>query len=263
MGAVDGNDQSLVEASKTQARQSITEMTYRKELGIVSNDIGATFFEQISDLKKDVENGRKSYFLVRERAIITWIEDALGGKKSPERSQRREHLNKDVILAGDIWLDSVMALRRFQPEEKERVFFPKLYGIGPERVQALLDKCPLSLEFLNSQATGLLEMNRPRLSKGSQRIRDRVVGLLDHDQFDDAENLCDSLLKREGSREEGERKTKERKKEEERKVEESKKEEERKTKRTELQRQKKKEKKKRNRQNRKNRKNEERGRVSE
>lgn len=120
------------------------------EQGVVANDAGFTLLAELRNLNDQVAKLRSecsglksefslqsnSYLDVRQRAISTWVRDALG-KDTPSRKVAIRNLNKNVVHAGDVRADAVLVTRRYKPGSTEHTQFPTLYGLSPDEVKNL------------------------------------------------------------------------------------------------------------------------------
>ena len=94
---------------------------------------------EVSGLKSEVSDLQlhsNSYLDVRQRAISTWVRDALG-KDTPARRVAIRNLNKNVVHAGDVRVDALVVTRRYKLGSTEQSQFPTLYGLSADEVKNL------------------------------------------------------------------------------------------------------------------------------
>jgi hypothetical protein len=83
-----------------------------------------------------LESHRQSHLDLRQRAISTWVRDAL--KKGTERRKEEvQRLNKDFIHAGDVRSDAMVVTERYKKSSTEWRSFHILYGLTPDEVNDL------------------------------------------------------------------------------------------------------------------------------
>lgn len=80
-----------------------------------------------------LEIHRQSHLDLRQRAISTWVRDALG-KDTQRRNDAIRKLNRDVIHGGDIRSDAMVVTERYERKSTEWKSFQTLYGLTPDNV---------------------------------------------------------------------------------------------------------------------------------
>ncbi|KAJ5587459.1 uncharacterized protein N7459_003224 [Penicillium hispanicum] len=135
-----------------------------------------------------LEAHRQSHLDVRQRAISTWVRDAL--KKDTERRKEEiRRLNRDIIYDGDIRSDAIVVTERYKKSSTEWQSFRTLYGLTPDNLNDLdQQKCSGSLQALNRAASILLKDARTRLpTEAMGKQREDLVAMLLEERYEEAE----------------------------------------------------------------------------
>lgn len=70
-----------------------------------------------------LECHRQSHLDIRQRAISTWVRDALK-KNTERRKEESRRQNKDVIHGGDVRSDAVVVTERYEKSSTDMAIFP-------------------------------------------------------------------------------------------------------------------------------------------
>lgn len=121
-------------------------LQYDAEQRIAANEGGFGFLAEMRDIRAKVdkleshrqklESHRQSHLDIRQRAISTWVRDALN-KDTERRKQEIRRLNKDVIHGGDVRSDAMVVTERYKKSSTEWQSFRTLYGLTPDNVNDL------------------------------------------------------------------------------------------------------------------------------
>jgi hypothetical protein len=85
---------------------------------------------------KKLESHRQSHLDIRQRAISTWVRDALH-KDTERRKEEICRLNKGVVHGGDVRSDAMVVTERYKKSSTEWQCFRTLYGLTPDNVNDL------------------------------------------------------------------------------------------------------------------------------
>jgi hypothetical protein len=86
--------------------------------------------------RQELESHRQSNLDIRQRAISTWVRDALN--KDTERwKEEIRRLNKDVIHGGDVRSDAIVVTQCYKKSSTQWQPFRTLYGLAPDNVNDL------------------------------------------------------------------------------------------------------------------------------
>ncbi|KAJ5438671.1 uncharacterized protein N7458_009669 [Penicillium daleae] len=149
----------------------------------------------MKDQIKKLESHRQSHLDLGQRAISTWVRDAL--HKDTERRKEEIHgLNNDVIHGGDVRSDAMVVTERYKKSSTEWQSFRTLYGLTPDNVNDLDQrKCYGSLQALDRAASILLKNAQTSLpTKAIGKKREDLVALLLEKRYEEAEKMSSTFL---------------------------------------------------------------------
>lgn len=119
---------------------------YDAEQRIAANEGGFGFLAEMRGIRAEMarmndkfqklESHRQSHLDIRQRAISTWVRDALN-KDTEGRKEDIRRLNKDVIHGGDVRSDAMVVTERYKKSSTEWQSFRTLYGLTPDNVNDL------------------------------------------------------------------------------------------------------------------------------
>jgi DNA repair exonuclease SbcCD ATPase subunit len=92
--------------------------------------------QKVESHRQKLESHRQSHLDIRQRAISTWVRDALN-KDTERRKEEIRRLNKDVIHGGDVRSDAMVVTERYKKSSTEWKSFRTLYGLTPDNVNDL------------------------------------------------------------------------------------------------------------------------------
>ncbi|KAK2789002.1 hypothetical protein FQN53_002818 [Emmonsiellopsis sp. PD_33] len=122
-------------------------MQYDAEQRLAANEGGFGLLERLTRLEahcqiqddkiKKLESHRQSHLDIRQRAISTWVRDALH-RATERQNEEIRRLNKDVIHGGDVRSDAMVLTERYKKSSTEWRSFRTLYGLTPDEVNDLV-----------------------------------------------------------------------------------------------------------------------------
>lgn len=86
-------------------------------------------YQELEAHFQKLESHRQSHLDIRQRAISTWVRDAI--HKDTERR------NKDAIHGGDVRSDAMVVIERYKKNSTEWKSFRMLYGLTPDEMNDL------------------------------------------------------------------------------------------------------------------------------
>lgn len=127
-------------------------LRYDAEQRTAANEGGFGLLAEIRQMRKDIEKleaHRQSHLDLRQRAISTWVRDALN-KGTVRRKEEIRRLNKDIIHGGDVRSDAMVVTERYRRSSTEWQSFRTLYGLTPDDMKDLgIVYRPLLVRFLS------------------------------------------------------------------------------------------------------------------
>ena len=121
-------------------------LQYDAEQRIAANEGGFGFLAEMREMRAEMatinhkvqklESHRQSHLDIRQRAISTWVRDALN-KDTERRKEDIRRLNKDIIHGGDVRSDAMVVTERYKKSSTEWQCFRTLYGLTPDNVNDL------------------------------------------------------------------------------------------------------------------------------
>lgn len=81
-----------------------------------------TRLDEMDDKIEKLEAHRQGHLDIRQKALSTWVRDALG-KDTERRKQDIRRLNKEVVHGGDVRSDAMVVTERFGPNSTETLLF--------------------------------------------------------------------------------------------------------------------------------------------
>ncbi|KXG51041.1 uncharacterized protein PGRI_066130 [Penicillium griseofulvum] len=169
-------------------------LQYDTKQGIAANEGGLSLLTEIRGMRADIErleshcqkleSHRQSHLDLRQRAISTWVRDAL-------HKDDTRRFNKSIIHGGDVRSDAIVVTERYEKSSTEWQSFRTLYGLTPDNVNDLdQHKCFKSLQALDRAASILLKDARTGLPDPVMRIkREDLVNLLLEGSYEEAETM--------------------------------------------------------------------------
>lgn len=94
-----------------------------------------TRLKEIQKKTRRIEMYRQAQLNTRQRAIATWVRDALG-KKSESCKELVRHSNKVFVDTGDCEIDVIVCIERYKKTSTEWKEFRILYGLTPEEMNS-------------------------------------------------------------------------------------------------------------------------------
>ncbi|KAE8371889.1 hypothetical protein BDV26DRAFT_113815 [Aspergillus bertholletiae] len=142
-----------------------------------------------------LESHRQSHLDIRQRAISTWVRDALN-KDTERRKEEIRRLNQDVIHGGDVRSDAMVVTERYKKSSTEWRSFRTLYGLTPDNVNDLdQEKCCGSLQALDRAASILLKNACIRLpTEAIGKKREDLIAMLLEERYEEAEKMSSTFL---------------------------------------------------------------------
>ncbi|KAK2746916.1 hypothetical protein FQN55_005402 [Onygenales sp. PD_40] len=174
-------------------------MQYDAEQRLAANEGGFGLLERLMRLEahcqiqddtiKKPESHRQSHLNIRQRAISTWVRDALH-KPTERRNEETRRPNKDIIPGGDVRSDAMVVTERYKKSSTEWRSFRTLYGLTPDEVNDLdQHKFCQSLQALDEAATILLRKAKTSLPPEMEDKRKDLVALLLEGKYEEAEGM--------------------------------------------------------------------------
>ncbi|KAF7717698.1 Uncharacterized protein PECH_002921 [Penicillium ucsense] len=150
---------------------------------------------KMNDGLKDLESHRQSHLDIRQRAVSTWVRDALR-IDTERRKEEMLRLNKDVIHGGDVRSDVMVVTERYRKNSTAWQSFRTLYGLTPDNVNDFdQPKCYRSLQALDRAASILLRNARTNLlTEAMGKQREDLVALLLEEKYEEAEKMSSTFL---------------------------------------------------------------------
>jgi acetate kinase len=128
-------------------------LRYDAEQRMVANEGGFTLLAEMREMRarimalesqsqklvsqsQKLESHRQKHMDIRQRAISTWVRDALN-EDTERRKEEIRRLNKDVIHGGDVRSDAMVVTERYKKSSTEWQSFGTLYGLSPDDVHDL------------------------------------------------------------------------------------------------------------------------------
>lgn len=121
-------------------------LQYHDKQGIAANEGGFSFLAEMRAIRaemanmkdeiKKLDSHRQSHLDIRQRAISTWVRDALH-KDTERRKEEIRRLNEDVMHGGDVRSDAMVVTERYKKSSTEWQSFRTLYGLTPDNVNDL------------------------------------------------------------------------------------------------------------------------------
>ncbi|KAJ5303935.1 uncharacterized protein N7443_003595 [Penicillium atrosanguineum] len=142
-----------------------------------------------------LESHRQSHLDIRQRAISTWVRDALN-KDTERRKEDIRRLNKDIIHGGDVRSDAMVVTERYKKSSTEWQYFRTLYGLTPDNVNDLdQQKCYRSLQALDRAASILLKNALTSLpTEAMGKEREDLVAMLLEERYEESEKMTSTFL---------------------------------------------------------------------
>ncbi|KAE8379846.1 hypothetical protein BDV26DRAFT_155606 [Aspergillus bertholletiae] len=173
-------------------------LQYDAEQRIAANEGGFDLLAEmvkINDKIKKLESHRQGYLDIRQRAISTWVRDALN-KDTERRKKEIRRLNQDVIHGGDMRSDAIVVTECYKKSSTEWQSFRTLYGLTPDNVNDLdQEKCCGSLQALDRAASILLKNTCIRLpTEAIGKKREDLVTMLLEKRYKEAEKMSSTFL---------------------------------------------------------------------
>lgn len=126
-------------SSVTKMVKEAPSLQYDAEQRTAANEGGFGLLAEIRQIRAELaklESHRQSHLDLRQRAISTWVRDALN-KGTSRRKEEIRRLNKDIIHGGDIRSDAMVVNERYRRSSTEWQSFRTLYGLTPDDVNNL------------------------------------------------------------------------------------------------------------------------------
>lgn len=126
--------------------QEAPSLRYDAEQRVAANEAGFGFLAEMRAIRaemakmngkiEELESHRQSHLDMRQRAISTWVRDALN-KNTERRKEGIRRLNKDVIHGGDVRSDATLVTERYKKNSTEWQSFRTLDGLTPDNMNDL------------------------------------------------------------------------------------------------------------------------------
>ncbi|KAJ9407167.1 hypothetical protein DTO045G8_5016 [Paecilomyces variotii] len=143
--------------------------------------------------RQKLEAHRQSHLDIRQRAISTWVRDALN-KDTERRNEDIRRLNKDVIHGGDVRSDAMVVTERYKKNSTEWKSFRMLYGLTPDEMNDLDQaKCYQSLQALDTIASVLFKDAKKGLPEGLGKQREDLIAILLEKRYEEAEKMSSTF----------------------------------------------------------------------
>ncbi|KAJ5148360.1 LPS-induced tumor necrosis factor alpha factor [Penicillium atrosanguineum] len=180
-------------------------LQYDPEQRIAANECGFGLLAELREMNHKInkleshfqklESHRQSHLDIRQKAISTWVRDALN--KDTERGKEEiRRLNKDIIHGGDVRSDAMVVTERYKKSSTEWQYFRTLYGLTPDNVNDLdQQKCYRSLQALDRAASILLKnawTSLPTEAMGKER--EDLVAMLLEERYEESEKMSSTFI---------------------------------------------------------------------
>ncbi|KAJ5444540.1 uncharacterized protein N7458_008412 [Penicillium daleae] len=201
--SIEDKENNPLEACKSKMAMDSGSLSYDAELKVAANKSGFDLLERLSAMEEKMaemeekmetfEGHRLNHLALRERAISTWVRDALK-KDTARRNQEIKRLNTEIIHGADIHTDAIV-LKKYRESSTEWQAFSMLYGLTLYEINKLdKKKCESSLLALNRAAALLFKDNRPKLPSAEEKQREALVDLLRLEKYREAEEMSGTFL---------------------------------------------------------------------
>ncbi|KAJ9306377.1 hypothetical protein DTO280E4_60 [Paecilomyces variotii] len=178
-------------------------LQYDAEQKIAANENGFGLLAEMRHMRADMakmndkitklEAHRQSHLDIRQRAISTWVRDALN-KDTERRNEDIRRLNKDVIHGGDVRSDAMVVTERYKKNSTEWKSFRMLYGLTPDEMNDLDQaKCYQSLQALDTIASVLFKDAKKGLPEGLGKQREDLIAILLEKIYEEAEKMSSTF----------------------------------------------------------------------
>ncbi|KAJ9206275.1 hypothetical protein DTO021D3_4877 [Paecilomyces variotii] len=171
-------------------------LQYDAEQKIAANENGFGLLAEMRKMNDKItklEAHRQSHLDVRQRAISTWVRDALN-KDTERRNEDIRRLNKDVIHGGDVRSDAMVVTERYKKNSTEWKSFRILYGLTPDEMNDLDQaKCYQSLQALDNIASVLFKDAKKGLPEGLGKQREDLIAILLEKRYEEAEKMSSTF----------------------------------------------------------------------
>ncbi|KAJ5128138.1 hypothetical protein N7448_008917 [Penicillium atrosanguineum] len=173
-------------------------LRYDAEQRIAANEGGFGLLAELREMNDKInrlESHRQGHLDIRQRAISTWVRDALS-KDTERRKEDIRRLNKDIIHGGDVRSDAMVVIERYKKSSTEWQYFRTLYGLTPDNVNDLdQQKCYRSLQALDRAASILLKnawTSLPTEAMGKER--EDLVAMLLVERYEESEKMSSTFI---------------------------------------------------------------------